>query len=284
MANENEIRKALVDACQERGKQAEIASAFDVHPSTVKRWIDGGDIPPPILKLLALYLFGEIPFTLVHPKQDLSSILEFEPDEWRIIEILATRAGQTPAQWIRSQILAYLAFTSQEGNQAGPSDSAATRESRGRGGPVPFRASPAARHTVPLYSGIAAGAPISAHVAESVIPVDKEYPDDHYALRVFGASMEPTIPDGSTIIVKAWPVEKGVPKKGSIVVYSDGTGSTLKEFGYRKGKPGEETDRMGNVPVLRSLNRDFPDVQTLEGGKIDAVFVEVVTQGGRPRI
>jgi len=33
---------------------------------------------------------------------------------------------------------------------------------------------------------------------------------------------------------------------------------------------------VGNVPVLRSLNRDFPDVQTLEGGKIDAVFVEVV--------
>lgn len=33
---------------------------------------------------------------------------------------------------------------------------------------------------------------------------------------------------------------------------------------------------MGNVPVLRSINKAFPEVQTLEGGKIDAEFVEVL--------
>jgi len=32
---------------------------------------------------------------------------------------------------------------------------------------------------------------------------------------------------------------------------------------------------MGNIPVLRSLNPAYPEVQTLEGGKIDAVLVEV---------
>ncbi len=127
-----------------------------------------------------------------------------------------------------------------------------------------------------LRGGIAAGAPISSHVVEEPIPVAREYPADHYALRVFGESMEPRIPDGSTIIVKAWPAAKGTPRKGTIVVYSDAMGSTLKEFGYRKAKAGEEADSMGNVPVLRSINKAFPEVQTLESGKIDAVFVEVL--------
>lgn len=130
---------------------------------------------------------------------------------------------------------------------------------------------------IDLRGGVAAGAPISGHLVEEPVAVRKSWPDDHYALRVFGQSMEPKIPDGSLIVVRRWPAEKGTPRKGTIVVYSDGTGSSLKEFGYRKAKPGErsEADAMGNLPVLRSLNPAFPEVQTLEGGKIDAVLVEV---------
>jgi hypothetical protein len=33
---------------------------------------------------------------------------------------------------------------------------------------------------------------------------------------------------------------------------------------------------MGKVPVLRSINPEFPDVETIEGGRIVAVFVEVL--------
>lgn len=130
-------------------------------------------------------------------------------------------------------------------------------------------------HWIDLRGGVAAGSQISAHVIEEPIRSGKAYPDDHYALRVFGQSMEPRIPDGSTIIVQAWPSDRK-PKKGAIVVYSDGSGSTLKVFGYRKAKAGEESDDMGNVPVLRSLNPAFPDAQTMDGGKVDAVFVEVL--------
>ncbi|MCW1926533.1 S24 family peptidase [Luteolibacter arcticus] len=132
-------------------------------------------------------------------------------------------------------------------------------------------------HWIDLRGGVAAGAPISSHVIEEPVATRKSWPDDHYALQVFGRSMEPKIPDGAQIIVKRWPTERGIPRKGTIVVYSDGTGSSLKEFGYRKARPGEDTeaDAMGNIPVLRSLNTAFPEVQTLEGGKIDAVLVEV---------
>ena len=130
---------------------------------------------------------------------------------------------------------------------------------------------------IDLHGGVAAGAPISSHITAEPVATKKSWPEDHYALRVFGQSMEPKIPDGALIIVKHWPIEKGTPRKGTIVVYSDGTGSSLKEFGYRKAKPGEslDADAMGNIPVLRSLNPAYPEVQTLEGGKIDAVLVEV---------
>lgn len=126
-----------------------------------------------------------------------------------------------------------------------------------------------------FLGGIAAGSPVVGDMPEEVIPVEQGYPEDHYALRVFGTSMEPKIPDNSMIVVRQFQ-EKGFPKKGTIVVYNDGHGSTLKEFGYRKAKPGEEGDSFNNVPVLKSINPAFREVQTMEGGRIDAVFVEVL--------
>lgn len=129
-------------------------------------------------------------------------------------------------------------------------------------------------HWLDLCGGIAAGAPISSDASHEPIPVDREYPENHYALRVFGKSMETKIPDSSTIVVKRW--KEGFPKKGTIVVYSDGHGSTLKVFGYREGTADEHKDAMGNVPILRSLNKSFPEVQTMDGGRIEAVFVEVL--------
>lgn len=129
-----------------------------------------------------------------------------------------------------------------------------------------------------LVGGVAAGSPISSDLVIEPIPVGKEYPEDHYALVVSGRSMEPKISDRATIVVRKWDRAR-TPKKGSIVVYHDGHGATLKEFGYRaataKDDP-EIVNTMGKVAVLRSLNPAFPQVQTMEGGRIDAEFVEVV--------
>jgi len=289
--DEQEIRAALTAACTQRGKQAEIAAAFEVHPSTVKRWIEGAEIPPPVRKLLRLYLFGEIPFGLVHTPADVATLLEFEPDEFRIIGLLANRAGQSPAAWIRSQILSYLAFY--DALSTGTSAQLIARKQPAAASSPPPQQQPitlapvaplpenimpletAETHWIDLIGGIAAGSQITSDISPEPIRCAKPYAEDCYALRVFGQSMEPKIPDQSTIIVRHWH-EKGFPRKGTIVVYSDGFGSTLKEFGYRKARPDEERDTMGNVPVLRSLNKSFPDVQTIEGGRIDAVFVEMI--------
>lgn len=110
VTEESHTREVLTEACKARGKAAEIAAAFEVSPSTVKRWLDGGEIPPPMVKLLRLYLLGEIPFEMVHPKQDLSSVLRFTAGEWTIIETLARRAGVTSAEWIADQVREYLRF------------------------------------------------------------------------------------------------------------------------------------------------------------------------------
>jgi transcriptional regulator with XRE-family HTH domain len=138
-----------------------------------------------------------------------------------------------------------------------------------KGSVVPFP------HTIIRRGSVAAGGKSSADVEEEDMPSSKNYPSTHYALRVLGQSMEPTIPDGSLIVVKAFK-DQGFPKKGSIVVYNDGYGATLKLFDYRKAEEGDEHQRLGKIPVLKSINPDFPDVETLEGGRIDAVFVEIL--------
>ena len=111
MTSEEELQRELSKELEVRGAQTKISQAIGVNGSTVMRWSTGEiAIPPAMQKLLRLYLFGEIPFTLLRDPRDLESILEFSPEEWRIITILAARAGQEPKSWIRSQILAYLAF------------------------------------------------------------------------------------------------------------------------------------------------------------------------------
>lgn len=126
-----------------------------------------------------------------------------------------------------------------------------------------------------LCGGVAAGSQIATDAPNEPIPVSRPYDDDCYALRVFGQSMEPTIPDGSVIVVHRMP-DGTSPKKESIVVYSDAYGLSLKKLAYRKAKADEEANTFGKVAVLKSINPDFPEIHTMDGGRIEAVFVEIL--------
>lgn len=128
---------------------------------------------------------------------------------------------------------------------------------------------------IDLAGGVAAGSPIAADAPHEPIRVPREFPPGHYALRVFGQSMEPRIPDGSVIVVKRL-AEGTFPKKTSIVVYSDAYGHSLKELGYRAARGDEEANAFGKVAVLKSLNPRFPDVQTIDSGRLEAVWVETL--------
>ena len=103
MNTDSAIHQALVTACKQRGKQAEISKTLNVHSSTVKRWAETGEIPPPALKLLDWFLFGVVPPRL-NPLTSLTNVLEFDADEWAIIGAAARREGTTEANWIAGQI------------------------------------------------------------------------------------------------------------------------------------------------------------------------------------
>lgn len=130
-------------------------------------------------------------------------------------------------------------------------------------------------HWLDLCGGVAAGSQIATDAPNEPIQVPKAYDDDCYALRVFGQSMEPKIADGSVIVVQRM-AEGTFPKKESIVVYSDAYGLALKQLGYRKAKADEDANAFGKVAILKSLNPKFPEIKTMDGGKIEAVFVETL--------
>lgn len=231
-------------------------------------------------KLLDWYFFGVMPKRITTFPADLRGILEFDEGEWLIITRLAKRDGfDSPRPWIAKKIRDYLAVFDVTAPLEAPNTVTF---------PAP-KSLPSARVTeepatfaaegkvlfITQRGSVAAGGKSSVDVLEEEIPAGKKYPKDHYALRVLGQSMEPTIPDGSLIVVKSW--REGYPKKGTIVVYNDGYGTTLKVYDTMKAEDPENPGSLGKVPALRSINPEFPDVEPIEGGRIDATFVEILS-------
>ena len=280
---------------------------------TVDNWLSATnqEIPAAALALIARLMADDrgglasapaaASFPQSAPRQAPQSFsIEVDLDTFRGYNRAALAHGLTIEDWIirtcddevarmGKDIIPIAAGSASAGSarlQPGRSKVAATRDPSARLEPGAPAASPTTTppsnnprdtgHWLDLHGGIAAGAPIAADLAPQPIRVAKSYPDGHYALKVFGRSMEPRIPDGSTIIVQPFQ-GKGFPRKGTIVIYNDGHGATLKELAYRKAKPGEESaNNFNQVPLLKSLNPAFKDVQTMEGGRIDGVLVEVV--------
>ena len=121
-------------------------------------------------------------------------------------------------------------------------------------------------YKIEVWGNIAAGGLMDGSIDSAFeVQTAKKYPAGHYALRVNGPSMEPTIFDGSLVVVKEYK-ETELPKVGSIVVYYDGRGVTLK----RLAKVGEDY-------ALSSDNPKFSDIEPMPGeGSISALFVEVL--------
>lgn len=89
---------------------SQIAADLGISTSGFSKWINGKrSIDERDAKLLRLYFYGEIPFGDIRPRQDLSEVLRFQPEEWHIITILARRVGLEPGTWIAEQIRTIIA-------------------------------------------------------------------------------------------------------------------------------------------------------------------------------
>ena len=109
MRSTSEILEKLIIHCSTRGAAAQLSRDLNVAKSTVTRWLEEKTIPDTMQKLLAWYLFGEAPPSLVQ-SCNLQDSLILDDVEWRIISHLARREGITEAQWITSRIRSYLAY------------------------------------------------------------------------------------------------------------------------------------------------------------------------------
>ncbi len=277
-----EIKAWLKDSPASAGSgprdRAWLGQQCGVAKRTVDNWLSATnqEIPAAALALIARLMaddralpFPQLPTRPITQSPNQPFLIEVDLDTFRGYNRAALARGLTIEEWIIrtcddevAAMDAVIPMAAAATTRLPSNKSAAARES-------------ADTHWLDLHGGIAAGAPIAADLAPQPIRVPRAYPDGHYALRVYGQSMAPRIPDGATIIVAPFQ-GKGFPRKGSIVIYNDGHGATLKELAYRKAKPGEEGNSFNQVPILKSLNPAFKEVQTMEGGRIDGVLVEVV--------
>lgn len=134
---------------------------------------------------------------------------------------------------------------------------------------APEREDGGAVYMAECVGNVAAGGLMEGDTVPQRVSVSRALKAGEYVLRVSGPSMEPDIPDGALIIVRAVsPDTQLFLLAGRVVVYDDGRGVTLKEL--------VETE---DGYALRSFNPEFPDFSPLEDGRVSAVFVERV--GGR---
>lgn len=131
--------------------------------------------------------------------------------------------------------------------------------------------SPQSTYGVSVVGNIAAGSLQPGDTIPYSIQTSRPLGKNEYVLRVEGKSMEPVIMDGALVIMRKHTVPP-VPKAGTIVEYYDERGVTLKKLARKKNP---ETGKMDYV--LHPLNPAFGDIEPMDGGRVSAVFVDVLT-------
>lgn len=121
--------------------------------------------------------------------------------------------------------------------------------------------------TVPCYP-VAAGKPITGDEDTAEIPA--HLAADHFAVRVFGDSMEPEVKDGSIVIIMdREKLKRPMLKKGFIYTFIVDGQATIKRYNTRKATKREidagksyvsEIDGQTKVKVLESLNPAYPEI------------------------
>jgi len=118
--------------------QAEVAELLGIQKNAISK-IEGGtrSLTEAEKHLLDWYFFGKVPPRLV-ASLDLRGYLEFTPDEWNVLGILATRRGQSHNQFIKATILSII--HGPEGEIAAKSTAKQTPVYKAAEDPTPYKA------------------------------------------------------------------------------------------------------------------------------------------------
>lgn len=194
-------------------------------------------------KLLKLYFYGIMPFDLLAPSDGYTPRLDFTPEEWRILDIMAKRNGFTDTtKWIVAHIREYLAYCESQ-YQAEPEN-----------------ITPMPKKKANILA--AAGSGIEADI------IDWDGSSPTLNVGVYGLSMLGSFDDGDVITMTHKSQSRSPYMKKGLVYLVEMDGKMLiKEFGTRKARPDEhDADYLnghGMVGILKSHNpnkTDFPDI------------------------
>lgn len=225
----------------------ELAKKCGVNKRTVDLWLSSArDVPSKSLLVIQRLMQGE--------DDSLKKIhLPLNEEQWAVV--CEAMKGQS-----------FLEFVNTALQNAAKEKEAARKKFT----PVETFTAPSLEAQGQIIGNIAAGNLADGDTIPQDIRLYRELEKGEYLLRVNGHSMEPSIPDGSVVIMKKYTIPP-IPKPGTIVQYHDERGVTLKKLVRRKNP---ETGKMEYT--LHPINPDFGDIEPMDGGKISGIYVETL--------
>lgn len=216
---------------------------------TVDDWLSTGrEMPAKAILAIQRLMNGEA-------ESSPRIVIDFTDEEWDIICEAAKAHKETFLEFVNTAIQ----------NAAKEKEAA-----RKKFTPVETFTAPPLEAQGQIIGNIAAGNLADGDTIPQDIRLYRELEKGEYLLRVNGHSMEPSIPDGSVVIMKKYTIPP-IPKPGTIVQYHDERGVTLKKLVRRKNP---ETGKMEYT--LHPINPAFGDIEPMDGGKISALYVETL--------
>ena len=179
---------------------------------TIDNWLaPGGAFPAYAVLQLQKLMNGEA-------ESSPRIVIDFTDEEWDIICEAAKAHKETFLEFVNTAIQ----------NAAKEKEAA-----RKKFTPVETFTEPVLEAQGRIIGNIAAGNLADGDTIPQDIRLYRELEKGEYLLRVNGHSMEPSIPDGSVVIMKKYTIPP-IPKPGTIVQYHDERGVTLKKLVCRK--------------------------------------------------
>ena len=226
-----------------------LSGKLDTPISTIDNWLaPGGAFPAYAVLQLQKLMNGEA-------ESSPRIVIDFTDEEWDIICEAAKAHKETFLEFVNTAIQ----------NAAKEKEAA-----RKKFTPVETFTEPVLEAQGRIIGNIAAGNLADGDTIPQDIRLYRELEKGEYLLRVNGHSMEPSIPDGSVVIMKKYTIPP-IPNPGTIVQYHDERGVTLKKLVRRKPP---ETGKM-EYP-LHPINPAFGDIAPMDGGKHSALYVETL--------